>query len=225
MKLLPKVQAEEEPVRRIGSPLLKSDYYPCRARDVPLQGDEFLKTVYPCLDFVFNIAFRLSGNRYDAEDLTHETFTIAYQKLHQLREPRKCRYWLLMIARNLYLRSCAKKCPGLLEVSEIEDYLAVLENMVAEDDPEKLLIKKTTTLEIQKLLQGLPEKYKTPLVLFYTEEWSCQEIAEALKVPMGAVMSRIGRGRELMKKKILEGGRRQRGANVIPLCAGFPQKG
>lgn len=181
---------------------------------------QFLETVYPHLNFVFNVAFRLSGNHYDAEDLTQETFTVAFQKLHQLKEPGKCRYWLLAILRNLYLRGGEKQRPELLEVAEDDDYCTILESLVAEGDPEKELIQKTAAQEVQRILLGLPEKYKTPLVLFYGEEWSYQEIAEGLEMPIGTVMSRLGRGRELMKRKLLEGRRRQEKGKVIkPLFA------
>lgn len=177
--------------------------------------EQFLKTVYPHLDFVFNMAYRLSGNRYDAEDLAQETFAIAFQKLHQLKEADKCRPWLLAILRNLYLRGCEKKRPELLEVVEDEDYFSILEGVAAGDNPEESLIEKSTAQEVQKILGGLPEKYKTPLVLFYAEEWSYQEIAEGLDLPMGTVMSRIGRGREMVKKELLKGRKRQGEGKVI----------
>lgn len=181
---------------------------------------QFLKDVYPHLNFVFSVAFRLSGNHYDAEDLAQETFTIAFQKLHQLREPDKCRYWLLTILRNLYRRGGEKQRPELLKVAEDDDYCIILERLVAEGDPEKQLLDKTAAQEVQLILLGLPEKYKTPLVLFYGEEWSYLEIAEGLDLPIGTVMSRLGRGRELMKRKLLEGRKRQEKGKVIkPLFA------
>lgn len=188
----------------------KSDWY----------RKQFMKEVYSHLNFVFSVAFRLSGNHYDAEDLTQETFTIAFRKLHQLREPDKCRFWLLSILRNLYLRGGEKQRPELLKVTEDDDYCAILERLVAEGDPEKHLLDKTAAQEVQRILLGLPEKYKTPLVLFYGEEWSYREIAEGLDLPIGTVMSRLGRGRELMKRKLLEGRKRQEKGKVIkPLFA------
>lgn len=177
--------------------------------------EQFLKIVYPQTNFVFNMAYRLSGNRYDAEDLTQETFAIAFQKLHQLKDAGKCKFWLLAILRNLYLRGCEKKRPDLLQVVEDKDYFSILEGLAAEVNPEEYLLEKTATQEVQKIVGGLPEKYKTPLVLFYTEEWSYQEIAEGLDLPIGTVMSRISRGREMVKKEILDGRKRQGEGKVI----------
>ncbi len=177
--------------------------------------EQFLQTVYPKLSFVFNMAYRLSGNRYDAEDLTQETFSIAFQKLHQLKDEGKCKSWLLAILRNLYLNGCEKKRPDLLEAAEDEDYFSMIEGLATGDNPEEFLIEKAGTQEVQKIVGALPEKYMTPLVLFYTEEWSYREISEGLDLPIGTVMSRIGRGREMVKKEILEGRKRQGVTKVI----------
>lgn len=68
------------------------------------------------------MALRLSGDPYDAEDLTQETFTVAHAKLHQLRHPDRCRLWLLAILRNLYRRGKDRRTPELLEVREAGSY-------------------------------------------------------------------------------------------------------
>ena len=188
--------------------------------------ERFMQVAYPHLDFLFNMALRLSGNRYDAEDLTQETFATAFRKLHQLKDEERCKFWLLSILRNLFLRGREKSRPELLDVPNDEDYVAVLENLVGEGNPEEILLDKSAAQEIQTILGGLPEKYQTPLILFYTEEWSYQEIAEGLELPMGTVMSRIGRGRELVKKRLLD--RRQgrgQGKVIRPIFDGASRKG
>jgi RNA polymerase sigma-70 factor (ECF subfamily) len=185
-----------------------------------------MQVAYPHLDFVFNMALRLSGNRYDAEDLTQETFATAFRKLHQLKDEGRCKFWLLSILRNLFLRGREKCRPELLDVQSDEDYVTVLENLAGEGNPEEILLDKSAAQEVQAILGGLPEKYQTPLILFYTEEWSYQEIAEGLELPMGTVMSRIGRGRELLKKGLLD--RRQgrgQGKVIRPIFAGASRKG
>jgi RNA polymerase sigma-70 factor (ECF subfamily) len=158
----------------------------------------------PHLDFIFNVAFRLSGNRYDAEDLSQETMTVAFDKFSQLKDHERVRYWLLAILRNLYLRSHEKKRPTLLDVPDEESYISVFERMTAEGTPESEFFEIDSAREVQGVLNRLPEKYKTPLILFYTEEWSYREIADGLDLPMGTVMSRIARGRDLVKKELLQ---------------------
>lgn len=179
-----------------------------------------MQVAYPHLDFVFNMALRLSGNRYDAEDLTQETFATAFRKLHQLKDEGRCKFWLLSILRNLFLRSRERCRPELLDVQSDEDYILVLDSLVGERNPEEILLDKGAAQEVQAILGGLPEKYQTPLILFYTEEWTYQEIADGLELPMGTVMSRIGRGRELVKKRLLE--RRQARGQGKVIRASFP---
>ncbi len=179
--------------------------------------EEFMRLAYPHLSLVFNVAFRLTGNCYDAEDLTQETFTIAYQKIRQLREKEKCRAWLLTILRNLYLRGRSKKQPELLEVDESgDDYWLLLEKYSATPSHDELADEAILAEEVQKLLLDLPEKYRLPLVLYYSEEFSCQQIAETIDLTIGTVMSRLGRGRELLKKKMLRRQRQAVGSVIFP---------
>ncbi len=174
-----------------------------------------MEVAYPHLDSVYNVALRLSGNAFDAEDLTQETFTVAFRKLHQLKEAEKARAWLLSILRNLFLRSREKNRPDLLDVADDQSYAAALDNLAGSDCPEKTFFKQADAQSIQRTLDSLPEKYKTPLILFYTEEWSYREISEALEAPMGTVMSRISRGRDIMKKTLLAESRPQGKGKVI----------
>ncbi len=172
---------------------------------------KFMEVAYPHLDLLYNVAFRLTGNRYDAEDLTQETFATALDKFHQLRELDRCKYWLLTILRNHFLRGVEKRRPELLDVPDDLAYASILESLVAEGDPETLFLKKTAATEVQSVLNALPEKYKLPIILFYTEGWAYKGIAEGLELSLGTVMSRLSRGRELMKKEIL---RRRRAAKA-----------
>ncbi len=165
--------------------------------------DVFMEVAYPHLDFVYNMARKLSGNSFDAEDLVQETFTIAFRKVHQLKDHDKARPWLLAILRNLYLRSREKNRPELLDVPDEESYVAVLEKLVSSDSPESNVLQKHESREFQRALKELPEKYKTPLILFYSEEWSYRQISEALDLPLGTIMSRLSRGRDLLKKALL----------------------
>ncbi len=106
--------------------------------------------------------------------------------------------------RNLFLRSLEKSRPELLKVSDDESYTSTFDNIPGTDCPERNFFERATVKSVQDALNRLPEKYKTPLILFYSEEWSYREISEGLDLPMGTVMSRIARGRDLMKKVLPE---------------------
>lgn len=173
--------------------------------------EAFDRWLQPLAGFAYGIAFRLTGNSFDAEDLTQEAFATAYRKLHQLRDPGKAKPWLVRILRNLYLRSLEKNGPELLEVEDGETYAELLERLVSEEDPEARLSEASEARRVQAFLLDLPEKYRTPLILFSMEEWTYTEIAEALEIPIGTVMSRISRGRTLLKQRLVaaavDGGR------------------
>lgn len=172
----------------------------------------------PHLDYVYNVAYRLTGNRYDAEDLAQETFVVACRKLTQLREPERCRQWLLAILRNLYRCERGQKRPELL-VADHEEYGDFMAAAAGQATPEELWASAGGAREVQELLLELPEKYRLPLILHYSEEWSYQEIATGLEMPLGTVMSRLNRGRELLKKKIILRKKRRAVGNkiVVPL--------
>lgn len=68
--------------------------------------------------------------------------------------------------------------------------------------PEQTLLKKDERMEVQGFVQELPEKYRLPLLLYYSAQMKVEEIAEVLKLPVGTVKSRLRKGRQIMKEKL-----------------------
>lgn len=161
----------------------------------------FKELTYPHLEFLYNVALKYSGKTYDAEDLVQETMYTAYRKFPQLREEGKCRSWLFMILRSHFLkeRRQAIKRPYL---DDGEGYLkhatAGNKNELAEKYEKKM-----NTEEIQLVLNMIPEKFKSPLILYYMDEMTYQEISEYLDIPIGTVMSRLARGKKYMKNELV----------------------
>ena len=156
------------------------------------------------MNFLYNMALRYAGNRYDAEDLVQETFYVGLKKFYQLREERKFKSWLFAILRNTYLKN--RRQEGKFLKSEYEDdtdYIRLLENAAEHIDVETAYEQKIESAQIQELLNELPEKQKTPLLLYYVSGMAYHEISETLAVPMGTVMSRLSRGKQILKKKVL----------------------
>ena len=166
--------------------------------------DEFWNMAKTNTQFLYNLAFRYVGNRYDAEDLVQETLYTAYRKFGQLRDRRKFKSWMFTILRNNFLKSQRKKDP--IQTNEYEngvDYLSQLESFSVQHDVATVIEKKMEAEAIQLTLNKLPEKYKTVLILYYIEDGSYHEIAEMLGVPIGTVMSRLSRAKQMMKKALL----------------------
>ncbi|MFV0441942.1 MAG: RNA polymerase sigma factor [Planctomycetaceae bacterium] len=143
-------------------------------------------------EFLYRYAYRLSGSVQDAEDLTQQTFLAAHRSLDQLREPERARAWLAAILRNSYRRSFRQAATGT--VVPLDGIPEPVQEAPAEApvDPE----------ELQSALAELPEEYRTPLILIYLEHQGYREIAEALGIPIGTVMSRLSRGKAYLRQRL-----------------------
>lgn len=144
---------------------------------------------------LYRYAYRLSGSGSDAEDLTQETFCQAQTKISQLREADKAKAWLFTILRNVYLRkvrsSKLSKQVSLESVDELPD---------RPSEPMPIL----DSVELQKALNQLPELFRTPIILYYFEEFSYREIAEQMEVPLGTVMSRLARAKAFLRERLAD---------------------
>ena len=141
---------------------------------------------------LYRYAYRLSGSAADAEDLTQQTFLTAHAKLTQLREPAKAKSWLCTILRHTYLKS--RRGPNGRPVVSLDD-IAELADAPPSDTP-------IDPDELQAALNDMEEVYRSPLILFYFEEFSYREIAEQLQIPIGTVMSRLARGKASLRIRL-----------------------
>jgi RNA polymerase sigma-70 factor (ECF subfamily) len=143
---------------------------------------------------LFRYAFRLTGASADAEDLTQETFCKAQLQLGQLRDFDRAKSWLFSILRNAYLhRVRAQKHERRVSLDQVGDLAEPLPEPLPEVAPEKL----------QRALDELPEGFRTPVILFYFEEFSYRDIAEQLELPIGTVMSRLARAKAHLRERLL----------------------
>lgn len=143
---------------------------------------------------LYRYAYRLTGNSHEAEDLTQQTYLLAQQRGHQLRDVQALRGWLLTIARNVFLKSRRHRGRGR-SLDDIQEPTLVEESWNAPVDREQL----------QQALLELSEEFRSPLVLFYFEDFSYQQIAEHMGVPIGTVMSRLSRAKSFLKQRLAIG--------------------
>lgn len=140
--------------------------------------------------FVYRYARRLCGQAVEAEDLTQQTFLSALEHAGQLRDPRSVRGWLCAIVRNAYLKG-KRHTQHSLPLPELVE-VATPSPPPGEIDPE----------ELQAALLTLPEEFRTPLILFYQRSLSYKELAVLLEIPIGTVMSRLSRGKALLRQRL-----------------------
>lgn len=142
---------------------------------------------------LYRFAYRLTGSAADAEDLVQETFLVAHQKLHHLRDPERVGYWLLRILRNCWSGQLSHRLPTeSIAVEEIAEEPADWPDGPDELDRERLL----------SLLGTMPEEYREALLLFYFRGLRYREIADVLDCPIGTVMSRIARGKAYLRSRL-----------------------
>jgi len=149
---------------------------------------------------LFRYAFRLTGQASDAEDLVQQTFLVAQQKLHQLREAERASAWLYAVLRSCFLKSRRKPIPQTMEDSfpldSLTDHRAG--ETAAADDSEPWLDREA----LQLALAELPDEFKIVVLMFYFEELSYKDIAEQLEIPIGTVMSRLSRGKAHLRRRL-----------------------
>jgi RNA polymerase sigma-70 factor, ECF subfamily len=172
-----------------------------------LRGDQdaFAEVIELYKDKVFQICFRMLGNRHEAEDISQEAFIRAYVNIHTFNQKRKFSTWLYRIATNLCIDRIRKKKPDYYLDAEVTgtEGLTMYSQVAAEGQlPEEEVEEMELQAEIQRQILKLPDKYRSVIVLKYIEELSLQEISEILDLPLGTVKTRIHRGREALRKQL-----------------------
>ena len=177
---------------------------------------EFEEVALPHVDALFNLALNLTRNRKDSEDLVQETYLRAYRFFDSYRPGTHVKAWLFRILRNTFINRyrAAKIRPSEVDFSKVE---MAYEKMVDEDflrgrrspSPEDLVMDGVMDSEIQRAMDDLPDEYRAVVVLALVEEMSYKEIAAALSIPLGTVMSRLHRGRKQLQAALLEFARRK----------------
>ena len=161
---------------------------PIAARlDLATVVDRFYRSLY-------RYALFLSHSEADAADLTQQTFFILSQQLDQIRDTSRIKCWLSTTLRREFLKTVrSRTCHREVEFkSDCHDLAAPDPNSLHGLDTEAVL----------KALTRLSETYRRVLQLFYLGELSYKEIASALEIPIGTVMSRLARGRDELRARL-----------------------
>lgn len=145
-------------------------------------------------DRVYRLAYRLSGNQHDAEDLTQETFIRVFRSL-QNYQPGTFEGWLHRITTNLFLDMVRRRARIRMEALP-EDYDRVPSE---QPNPEQVFHDSHLGADLQAALDSLPAEFRAAVVLCDIEGLSYEEIGATLGVKLGTVRSRIHRGRQALR--------------------------
>lgn len=154
-------------------------------------------------DHVYAEMLRMTGDPLDAEDLTLEAFSKAFEKLNQYTPKYAFHTWLNKIARNNCIDHLRRKRKD--EPSLVNDESVLLNTQDAASEipcqlpgPEQLLINRQETNLLRNVVKGLKPNYKAIIEMHYFRELSCEEIAKELSLPENTVKVRLFRARELL---------------------------
>lgn len=164
------------------------------------QDARFNEYVVPELDVLYRVAYSITRNKSDAEDLVQDTLLRAYRAIERF-DGRYPRAWLLTIMRNAQVNRVRRKRPELMH--DPDETMARMADESAEAaDAETQLLDKEFEAPIEAALAALPEKFRRVVELVDLNELSYQEAADALGIPVGTVMSRLHRARRNIRQHL-----------------------
>ncbi|GGI36118.1 ECF RNA polymerase sigma factor SigR [Cnuibacter physcomitrellae] len=179
----------------------------------------FEEQAIPFLDQLYGAALRMTRNPADAQDLVQETYVKAYAAFGQFEQGTNLKAWLYRILTNTYINTYRKKQrdPYQGSTSELEDWqLGTAESATTTTtgrSAEAEAIDHLPDSDVKAALQSIPEDFRLAVYLADVEGFSYQEIADIMKTPVGTVMSRLHRGRRLLRG-LLADYARERGLTV-----------
>ena len=159
-----------------------------------MNEQDYQRAVAEWYDSLYAFGYSLTGNRDDACELTQEAYSRLLAHGDRVRDPGRVKSWLFTTAYRIFLgwKERQTRLPHLDLVS--------VENELPPLQPEQ--VDRLEAEAVRDPLLSLEEHYRVALMLYYYGEHSYREIAEILDVPLGTVMSRLARGKSLLREKL-----------------------
>ncbi|OGL14977.1 MAG: hypothetical protein A3F92_01140 [Candidatus Rokubacteria bacterium RIFCSPLOWO2_12_FULL_71_22] len=167
---------------------------------------EFEEVALVHLDALYRSALRLTQNRAEAEDVVQETCLRAFRSFHRFNPGTNCRAWLFTILRNAFLNRVRGAGREVHEGDAAEGWDALVqrsaEHRPGGGSPEEEFFQTVLHGDVDRALKALPLTFREAVVLADLEGLSYKEIAEIIGRPVGTVMSRLSRGRRLLRRAL-----------------------
>ncbi len=166
---------------------------------------EFEEVALVYLDALYRSALRLTHNRAEAEDLVQETCLRAFRSFHRFNPGTNCRAWLFTILRNAFLNQVRRGAREVLE-GDMADWESAAESVTepaaSAGHPEEELLQTILHGDVDRALKALPLAFREVVMLTDLEGLSYKEVAQVVGCPIGTVMSRLSRGRHLLRRSL-----------------------
>lgn len=158
------------------------------------------------MDQLYSAALRYTKNPEDARDLVQDTYLKAFSSFHQFEEGTNLRAWLYRVLTTTFINSYRKgQRQPQLSNGELEDWQVADAQSHTSDQGKSAEVEALENLpdsDIKRALQEIPEDFRIAVYLADVEGFSYKEIADIVGVPSGTVMSRLHRGRKLLREKL-----------------------
>jgi RNA polymerase sigma-70 factor (ECF subfamily) len=171
---------------------------------------EFERQALAHVDALYGAAYRLTRNPRDAEDLVQDALLRAYRFWDSFQQDSNCKAWLLRIVTNTFINEYQrrKRSREVLDAASAEqdatDGVLVQASANDKQSPERVLLDRSVSDDVQRALDQLPDDFRTAVILCDMQGLSYKEIAEIMECPVGTVMSRLFRGRKLLATALRE---------------------
>ncbi|WP_213813924.1 sigma-70 family RNA polymerase sigma factor [Glaciihabitans sp. dw_435] len=181
----------------------------------------FEEQAIPYMDQLYAAAMRLTRNPSDAADLVQETFIKAFQAFGQFQQGTNLKAWLYRIQTNTFINNYRKnqRNPYQGTIDDLEDWQLGSAESVTQStstrSAEAEAIDHLPDSDVKEALQSIPEDFRMAVYFADVEGFSYQEIADIMKTPVGTVMSRLHRGRRMLRD-LLADYARERGIEAKP---------
>lgn len=174
-----------------------------------LRSQEFEALVMEHMDMLYAVALRLTRNTADAQDLTQNTVVKALRFHSKFEEGTYIKAWLLTILRNTFINDYRRRArrPTFVELTGAETTSQPTLDPEVRYEPDGRAPSDLFELlddEVKSAVEALPDDFRQAVIMADLEDKSYKEIAEVMKCPLGTVMSRLYRGRKLLRERLLE---------------------
>ncbi len=183
------------------------------SKDLVLESAEdrnlrFERDALVFMDPLYAAALRYTKNPEDARDLVQDTYLKAFNSFHQFEEGTNLRAWLYRVLTTTFINSYRKnQRRPQLAAGELEDWQIAAAQTHTSDlgkSAETEALENLPDSDIKRALHEIPEEFRMAVYLADVEGFSYKEIAEIVNVPAGTVMSRLHRGRKLLREKLTD---------------------
>jgi RNA polymerase sigma-70 factor (ECF subfamily) len=169
--------------------------------------EDFNEEIIPHLDALYNFGLRLTSDPNDAEDLVQDTIVKAYRFFSSYEKGTNAKAWLFRILKNSYINNYRKKSkkPQQVDYDEVSTfYETIRAERTDTSDLEDKMFRELIDDELSNALDNIPEDFRTVVLLCDVEDFTYEEIANMLDVPICTIRSRLHRGRNLLKAELMD---------------------